>query len=224
MQRTRIGILQFPGSNCDSDCIKIFKIHFGIELETIWHTQKMLPKLDGLILPGGFSFGDYLRGGALAAHLPVMTSVKEFANKGGAILGICNGFQILTEARILPGVLLKNASGKFICKSIELNFSRGDSVYHKTLGGLRLKIPIAHGEGRYYIDDRDMQKLKDRGGIVCSYADENPNGSLSQIAGVVSPNGRVFGLMPHPERATNPLIGHSSDGLKVIEAFLASFL
>lgn len=227
-----VGLIQFPGSNCDMDCVDTMRRHFGIETKLVWHTEAGLPKLDAVILPGGFSYGDYLRSGALASHSPVMAAVKEFVQKGGPVIGICNGFQILTESHLLPGALLRNSNRQFICKYVGLAGQHGSSVYSSMLAGKTLSIPIAHGEGRYYIDADGLKKLNDRGQVVFRYADRsgtvsadtNPNGSLENIAGIVSENGRVFGLMPHPERATDVVMGGSADGLLVWKAFFASFL
>jgi phosphoribosylformylglycinamidine synthase len=222
--RTRIGLVQFPGSNCDADCIDAFKRHLGIALTPVWHTETALPQLDAVILPGGFSYGDYLRSGALASHSPVMASVKSFAAKGGAVLGICNGFQILTESHLPPGARLRNDHRQFRCEFVELATVDGASTYQKTLAGKTSRIPIAHGEGRYYVDADGLKRLQDKGQIVFRYAGANPNGSLDAIAGIVSENGRVMGMMPHPERATDVELGGSKDGLAILEAFLASFL
>ena len=220
----KIGILTFPGSNCEPDCEWAFKKHFGMELTPVWHHEKSLPQIQALIIPGGFSFGDYLRGGHLASLSPCMEAVKEFALKGGPILGICNGFQILTESGLLPGTLLPNLSKRFICKSVELKLgSQCSSLYQSLLGrGSRQILPIAHGEGRYYIDERGLKQLQDQGQIVFQYCD-NPNGSVDDIAGISSKNGKILGLMPHPERACNDLL-KGADGIKVFKAFLANFL
>ena len=217
----RVGLVQFPGSNCDFDCLQAFKQRFNIDLVPVWHTEKQLPHVDRVILPGGFSYGDYLRGGALASHSPIMQDVKKFAARGGSIIGICNGFQILTEANLLPGVLLKNSSRKFICRQVELAVGEGSSEYHRRLGKQTLKIPIAHGEGRYFADEPTLKRLRDKGQVLFRYV-PNPNGAVDDIAGIVSENGRIMGLMPHPERAADRLIGGSEDGLRVLEAFLAS--
>lgn len=219
----RIGLVQFLGSNCDWDCIDSLKRHFGIDVITIWHTETSLPKLDGLILPGGFSYGDFLRSGSLASHTKIMAAVKDFVKKGGPVIGICNGFQILTESHILPGALLKNVSGTFICKYQTLKGAEGPSGFHKVFSNKDFEIPIAHGEGRYFIDNEGLKKLKDNGQILFRY-EENPNGSVDDIAGIVSENGRVIGMMPHPERATDKLIGGSDDGLTILKAFLESCL
>ncbi len=227
----RIGLVQFPGSNCDADCIDAFKRLFGIELLLLWHQEEALPPIDGLILPGGFSYGDYLRGGALASCSKIMPAIKAFAGKGGSILGICNGFQILTESHLLPGILLRNAQQNFVCKNVDLAVAPGNSGYHSRLQGRVYRVPIAHGEGRYHIDQDTLKKMEDRGQILFQYADDsglpnesaNPNGSQSQIAGVLSENGRILGMMPHPERASDPLLG-SEDGRAILGAFLATVL
>ncbi len=227
----RIALAQFPGSNCDADCIDAFKRLFGIELVLVWHQETALPRVDGLILPGGFSYGDYLRGGALASCSPIMPAIRSFAQKGGAILGICNGFQILTESHLLPGILLRNAQQNFVCKNVDLVVSTGDSGYHRRLKGRTYQIPIAHGEGRYHIGQDGLKALEDREQILFQYGDAagnvhesaNPNGSQAQIAGILSENGRILGMMPHPERASDPLLG-SEDGRLILEAFLATVL
>lgn len=226
--KARVGLVQFPGSNCDQDCIEALRRHFGIEVSVIWHSETSLPKIDGLIIPGGFSYGDYLRSGALAAHSPVMREIRGFAAKGGPIIGICNGFQILTETKLLPGVLLRNFTRKFICKYTALKASEGRSAYHKSLGQGVSRLPVAHGQGRYYCDAETLHSLRDNGQIVMRYSAVdgtvsdafNLNGSLDAIAGIVSENGKIFGLMPHPERATDTLVGGSEDGLKYFNAFL----
>jgi len=185
--------------------------------------------LDRIIIPGGFSYGDYLRGGALASHSPVMQAVKAFADKGGPVLGICNGFQILTESKLLPGILLRNTSRKFICRDVFLKVADGNSVYHKDLSGAPLKISIAHGEGRYFVDPVTASTMMSNGEILFRYCSAdgvvndstNPNGAHDNIAGITSKNGRIMGLMPHPERAVNALLGGSNDGARILKAFLA---
>lgn len=214
----RVGVVQFPGSNCDQDLIDVLSRHFKITPLVIWHEVKSLPALDAVFIPGGFSFGDYLRSGALASHAPVMQAVKDFARSGGAVVGICNGFQILVEAQILPGMLLHNENLKFICKDVTL-IDRS---------GRRLRMPIAHGEGRYFADQKTIDHLEAKGLVAYRYATEaggispeaNPNGALGNIAGIVSENGRVLGMMPHPERATDLVTGGSTDGLVVLKDFL----
>jgi phosphoribosylformylglycinamidine synthase len=214
----RVGVVQFPGSNCDDDCVDVLNRHFGIVAPKIWHTECVLPKLDALIIPGGFSFGDYLRSGALAARSPVIDPIRSFAQKGGAILGICNGFQILTESNLLPGALLQNQGMKFICKMTRI----------KSANGNVLSVPIAHGEGRYWIQETELRALEDREMIAYQYCsdegsidfDNNPNGSVANIAGIYSKNKKILGMMPHPERATDQLMGGSDDGIQVLRDFL----
>ena len=227
----RVGLLQYPGSNCDADCLDVFARYLDISLIPIWHTEHALPKLDALILPGGFSYGDYLRAGALAGHAKITPSIREFASAGGSVIGICNGFQILTEMGLLPGTLLKNASGRFICRQVHLKVAEGASLYSKALSSSGpLTMPIAHGEGRYFIDDDGLERLRGEGQIAFRYSDENgelsdqtnPNGSIDHIAGIISTNGRVLGMMPHPERAVDTLIGGSQDGLSILKTFLQS--
>lgn len=228
----QIGLVQFPGSNCDADCIDAFRRLFNIDLKLVWHDEHELPKLDGVILPGGFSYGDYLRSGALASFSPIMGAVKAFAAKGGPILGICNGFQVLTESHLLPGALLRNEARSFVCKQTNLVVSnKGNSGYHDRLKGRSYTIPVAHGEGRYFIDHEGLKKLQDKGQVLFQYADEagqivpeaSPNGAAANIAGILSENGRVLGMMPHPERASDPLLG-SSDGRFILSAFLETVL
>ncbi|MCX6129352.1 MAG: phosphoribosylformylglycinamidine synthase subunit PurQ [Proteobacteria bacterium] len=227
----RIGLIQFPGSNCDADCVDAFLRLFGIEVLPIWHDSHQLPALDGIILPGGFSYGDYLRGGALASCSVVMPAIKAFAAKGGPIIGICNGFQILTESRLLPGTLLKNSQHTFICQYVNLKVAAGSSAYHQRLSDRLYRVPIAHGEGRYFVPAHQLQELRDKGQILFQYANETgeltedacPNGAIAHIAGIVSENGRILGMMPHPERASDPLLG-SDDGRLILEAFLATVL
>lgn len=216
--QSTIGLVQFPGSNCDADCIEAFKRLFQLDLQLLWHEEPSIPThIRSLILPGGFSYGDYLRSGALASLSPIMQAVKGFVAKGGAVLGICNGFQVLCESGLLPGTLLKNQSRKFICEMSTLSVADGNSRWHSALAYNHYRVPIAHGEGNYYIGDDGLKELQDKGQILFQYG-ENPNGSRQNIAGIVSENGRVMGLMPHPERATSPLLG-SSDGEDILKVF-----
>jgi phosphoribosylformylglycinamidine synthase len=226
----RVGLVQFPGSNCDADCLDVFKRYLEVPLIPIWHQETKLPPVDAILLPGGFSYGDYLRGGALASHARIMPEVRQFAHKGGPILGICNGFQILTEMGLLPGALLGNQQGRFVCADVHLAVAEGASHYHQTLQGQLLRVPVAHGEGRYFLAPDDYQNLQDKGQILFQYATAqgectpaaNPNGSVANIAGVVSENGKILGMMPHPERAADQLVGGSADGLVLLKAFLAT--
>jgi phosphoribosylformylglycinamidine synthase I len=216
--RLRVGVVQFPGSNCDDDCVDVLRRHYEIDASKIWHQETGLPKLDALILPGGFSFGDYLRSGALAARAPIMESIKSFAARGGHILGICNGFQILTESGLLPGALLHNKGQKFICTHVKIKSTEGPT----------LKIPIAHAEGRFWIDEEGLRRLDDLDLVAYRYCaddgrvsvDANPNGSVANIAGIYSKDKKILGMMPHPERATDMLMGGSCDGMIVINNFL----
>ena len=214
----RVGVVQFPGSNCDDDCVDVLNRHFGILAPKIWHKESVIPKLDAIIIPGGFSFGDYLRSGALAARSPVIEPIRSVAQKGGAILGICNGFQILTESNLLPGTLLHNLELKFICKMTRI----------KSPDGNVLSVPIAHGEGRYWIQETELRTLEDQEMIAYQYCsdegaidfDANPNGSVANIAGIYSKNKKILGMMPHPERATDQIMGGSDDGIQVLRDFL----
>ena len=226
--KARIGIVRFPGSNCDQDCFSALTRHFGIEPQIIWHTESSLPKIDGLIIPGGFSYGDYLRSGALASHSAIMREVKSFTARGGPVIGICNGFQILTESALLPGTLLRNIGRKFVCKYVGLRGQSGATIIHRNLAGKLVKLPVAHGQGRYFCSPDTLRELKDNGQVVVRYTGldgidsevSNFNGSADSIAGICSKNGRVFGLMPHPERATDRLTGGSNDGLLFFHSFL----
>lgn len=197
----RIGITRFPGTNCDFDIFEMVKVT-GHKPVWLWHRDQFAAdQVDALIVPGGFSYGDYLRCGALAAKSPVMNSVREFAGRGGPVLGICNGFQILCESGLLPGVLVRNRDRRFIDEWTELIVENNNSKFgHRYVAGSRLKLPIAHGEGCFLAPEEDMQQLQDRRQIWLRYA-KNPNGSLRDIAGVMNVEGNVAGLMPHPERA-----------------------
>ena len=210
----KCGVVIFPGSNCDHDCYHILKHVYGQETEWIWHKDEDLRNFDLIVLPGGFSYGDYLRAGAIAKFSPIMKSIVRFASEGGQVLGICNGFQILVETGLLPGALLRNRNQKFICKDLHLRVENNQTPFTSQCEpqGV-LKIPINHGEGAYYADPETLRALEDRGQIVfryCSPAGEvdehsNPNGSVSNIAGIVNETGNVMGMMPHPERCADPL-------------------
>lgn len=227
--KATIGILQFPGSNCDADCADTLSRHFQIKSQYIWHTEKTLPNVSGIVIPGGFSYGDYLRSGALAAHSVCMQAVREFAARGGPVFGICNGFQILTETKLLPGALIGNSGGSFRCEYIHVK-----PTTNGYLGQLMpphqkaWSMPIAHGEGRYVIDEEGLEELRQQGQIALQYTDANgavdavgnPNGSMDNIAGVTSRDGRIVGMMPHPERATDTIMGGSCDGLNLWRHFL----
>ena len=218
----KVGIVVFPGSNCDEDTLHVVRDVFGRPAELIWHKEHDLHRADYVVLPGGFSYGDYLRCGAIARFSPVMDEVVAFARRGGPVLGICNGFQILTEAGLLPGALLLNAGQRFLGRDVLL---RADGHPSRFTGGLsrtaRYRLPIAHMDGRYFIDEEGHRRLEGEGGVLFRYADDNPNGSLGAIAGVVNEAGNVAGLMPHPERNAEPVLGNL-DGRTVFAALLGS--
>lgn len=215
----RFGVIVFPGSNCDHDAWFAVNQNLGHKAEFIWHDSAALGDIDAVILPGGFAYGDYLRCGAIAKFSPVMAAVRKFAADGGLVLGICNGFQILVEAGLLPGALIRNRNLKFICREVRLRTETVDSPF--TAAGERgriLRMPIAHGEGCYVADDRTLDRLESEDRIVFRY-DGNPNGSMRDIAGILNAGRNVLGMMPHPERATEPLMG-SSDGLVVFRSMV----
>lgn len=213
----------FPGSNCDRDIAYALRVAGFDEVVFLWHGERELFPLgveDLVVLPGGFSYGDYLRAGAIAAHSPIMEAVREHAERGGLVLGICNGFQILCEAGLLPGVLLPNVSGRFVCRHVEFKVERNVSVISAAFAvGERLCMPVAHGEGRYWLSAEGLSNLEERGQIVFRYVD-NPNGSAGAVAGVCNERGNVLGMMPHPERAIFPHLGFG-DGLRLLQALLA---
>jgi len=216
------AVVVFPGSNCDRDTAVALERVTGKKPRMIWHADTGLPKLDLIVLPGGFSYGDYLRTGAMAAHSPVMREVVTLAGKGVHVLGICNGFQILCETRLLPGALLRNDSLKFICRTVTLSVENNESSYTRLYRkGQTVRIPIAHGEGNYFAGPEVLKRLEGNGQVVFRYMD-NPNGSARDIAGIVNERGNVLGMMPHPERAAEPLHG-STDGSKIF-ASLMEFL
>jgi phosphoribosylformylglycinamidine synthase len=219
---SRVGVVVFPGSNCEHDVIEAVGL-LGGEGELIWHAATSLGQVDAVVLPGGFAHGDYLRTGALARFSPVMDAVGRFAAAGGPVLGICNGFQVLTEAGLLPGALQKNIGLKFLCRSVELRVTSASSVVTEHVEvGRTLSIPINHFEGNYLCDARTLAELQQEDRIILRYVD-NPNGSLDDIAGITNNVGNVVGLMPHPERACSPLLG-SEDGAVLLRSFLAARL
>ena len=224
----KFGIVTFPGSNCDYDAYRAVVDGLGQEAVYLWHKDHDLQGSDVVILPGGFSYGDYLRAGAIAALSPIMNEVVQHARRGGPVLGICNGFQIACEARLLPGALLRNASLKFVCAPITLRVENAETRY--TAGyerGQRITLPVAHGDGRYSADTETLDRLEGEGQVVFRYAPDllqaeeayNPNGSMRDIAGIVSREGNVLGMMPHPERAVDPILGRP-DGLALFESLL----
>lgn len=217
----KFGIVVFPGSNCDHDAYHVVHHVLRQPAEFLWHKDRDLRGSDVVILPGGFSYGDYLRCGAIARFSPVMEEVAHFARSGGKVFGICNGFQILTEAGLLPGVLLQNASRKFVCRQVDLQVENAGTPYSRSLvQGQRIRVPIAHAEGNYYIDDEGLARLEGEGRVVFRYV-ENPNGARANIAGIVNERGNVLGMMPHPERASEDILG-GSDGRLIFESMLAA--
>ncbi|MEM7161173.1 MAG: phosphoribosylformylglycinamidine synthase subunit PurQ [Bacteroidota bacterium] len=224
----KFGVVVFPGSNCDHDMIYVLESIMGQKVEKLWHKDRDLKGCDFIVLPGGFSFGDYLRSGAIARFSPIMEEVVEHCNKGGMALGVCNGFQILCEAGLTPGALLHNNNQKFICKNIFLKPASVNSAITRNLDPTQaLKIPIAHGEGRFHIDEDGLRRLEDNDQILFKYCDEmgqisdeaNPNGSVANIAGVCNEGRNVFGMMPHPERAADFNLGNE-DGRRLFESIL----
>lgn len=228
--KIRFGVVVFPGSNCDHDAYYSVKQILGNDAEFLWHKEQSLKNSDVIILPGGFSYGDYLRSGAIAKLSPLMNEVINFAEKGGIVIGICNGFQILTESGLLPGVLLKNDSLKFACKDVFIKVAYKNSLFTKSLIKDYLKIPIAHGEGNYFADETTLTSLKANNQIVFKYCNQdgevdsltNPNGSIENIAGIVNKAGNVLGMMPHPERVCNPILGNT-DGVGIFKSIMNSF-
>jgi phosphoribosylformylglycinamidine synthase I len=225
----KFGVVIFPGSNCDEDIIHVLDKIMGQQVVRLWHKDHDLQGADFIILPGGFSFGDYLRSGAIARFSPIMEQVIQFANNGGYVLGICNGFQILTEAGLLPGALLHNNNRKFICRNIYMKPQTGNSLVTAQIDPQRaLKIPVAHGEGNYFADADVLKSINDNDQVIFRYCDEagnittdaNPNGSIENIAGVTNITRNVFGFMPHPERAADPILANE-DGLAIFESILS---
>jgi len=226
----KFGVVQFPGSNCDADCYEAILAVTGQEVRYVWHEETDISDLDCIVLPGGFSYGDYLRCGAVARFSPVMKSVIEHASMGRFVIGICNGFQVLTESGLLPGALYRNDHLKFVCKPQYLRVERTDIAFtHFYQKGQVINFPIAHGEGRYHADPDLLKELEDNGQIVFRYCtadgavvpEANPNGSLNNIAGICNANGNVLGLMPHPERRCDRLLG-GTDGKKLFKGLMES--
>lgn len=216
----KFAVLVFPGSNCDIDMYHAIKDELGEEVEYVWHTEDSLEGFDGALVPGGFSYGDYLRCGAMANQSNIMTALKEFAAQGKPVLGVCNGFQILTEAGLLPGALLRNKNLKFMCRTVQLKVQNNNTLFTNQYDvGEVINIPIAHGEGNYYCDEETLVKLKANNQIAFTYEGDNPNGSLEDIAGIVNEQGNVLGMIPHPERAANEIVG-GADGLKLFKSIV----
>ncbi len=228
--KPKFGVVVFPGSNCDYDAYYALKKILNVDVTFLWHKDHDLENSDAIILPGGFAYGDYLRCGAIARFSPIMNSVIDFANKGGYVVGICNGFQVLLEAGLLPGVMIKNKSLQFVCKDIYLSVQNRDTIFSNKINiGKPLKIPIAHGEGNYFADEETLKSLIENDQIVFRYsskdgefADEyNPNGSTMDIAGIINRQGNVLGMMPHPERASDPVL-RKTDGQMILNSILCN--
>ncbi len=227
----KFGIIVFPGSNCDHDCYYVLKHVMGQDVEYVWHGDRDLGGMDCVVLPGGFSYGDYLRTGSIARFSPVMSEVVRFAERGGLVLGICNGFQILTEAGLLPGALMKNRGLKFICSDVHLRVENSCTSFTSGFSeGEVVSMPIAHGDGNFFLDGPELDRLLERGGVVFRYSDSagrvcdeaNPNGSVSNIAGVINEAGNVLGMMPHPERASEEILG-GTDGRRLFRSIIEGF-
>ncbi len=227
----KFGVVVFPGSNCDHDAYYSVGNVLGYDVNFLWHKDSDLKESDVIILPGGFSYGDYLRSGAIARFSPIMNSVIEFAGKGGIVIGICNGFQILLEAGLLPGIMFRNKSLQFVCKDVYLSIENRNTIFTNLINGQKsLKIPIAHGEGNYFCDADTLKMLQDNNQIVFRYSSSvgevskefNPNGSTKNIAGIINKEGNILGMMPHPERVCNPVL-NNTDG-QIIFKSIASHL
>jgi len=215
----KFGVVVFPGSNCDQDCFHVIKDVLKQDVEFIWHKTTSVAGFDCIIIPGGFSYGDYLRCGAIARFSPIMESVIKFANNGGLVIGICNGFQVLLEAGLLPGAMMRNTNLHFICKYVDLKVDSIDTPFSSEYKKSQvIRIPIAHNEGNYYIDEKGLAELKKNDQIVFRYTD-NPNGAIDDIAGIVNKNRNVLGLMPHPERSSEDDLG-SHDGKLIFEGII----
>ena len=224
----RFGVVVFPGSNCDHDTFNVLNNVFGVKTDFIWHKDTVLSDYDLIVLPGGFSYGDYLRSGAIARFSPVMNAVKEYADKGGLVLGICNGFQVLLESGLLKGAMLRNKNLHFICKHVYIRVKNTNTPFTNVLKeGSVLRIPIAHADGNYFASEEDLKNIISNNQIVFQYSDENgninddvnPNGSLLNIAGIINEKGNVLGMMPHPERASEKILG-SEDGKHIFDSIL----
>lgn len=216
----KFAVIVFPGSNCDVDMYHAIKDELGEEVEYVWHSETDLSSYDGVLLPGGFSYGDYLRCGAIARFSNVMEQVVKAANEGKPVLGVCNGFQILLEAGLLPGAMRRNESLHFICRNVPLKVANNETMFTNLYEKEEvITIPVAHGEGNYYCDEETLQKLKENNQIVFTYDGTNPNGSLADIAGIINEKGNVLGMMPHPERAVESLLG-SADGLNLFKSIV----
>lgn len=214
MSKAKFGVVVFPGSNCDHDAYNTLKHVIGQDTEFLWHKNSSIGDRNAIILPGGFSYGDYLRCGAIARFSSIMKEVVRFANSGGVVIGICNGFQILCESGLLPGVLLRNSDLKFVCRNVTLNIENKNTIFTKAYGedgtsaGGKLVVPVAHGDGNYFCEENTLKELNGNGQVLFRYED-NPNGSIENIAGITNKAGNVLGMMPHPERASEDIVGGS---------------
>ena len=226
------SVIVFPGSNCDRDVAVVLKSVTGKSPKMVWHQENILPKCDLIVIPGGFSYGDYLRSGAMAAHSPIMKSIVKKARSGVPVLGICNGFQILTETGLLPGVLMRNSSLRFVCKDVNIRVEKTNTIFSKKYNqGEILRIPIAHHDGNYFTDEETLKKIEDGAQIAFRYCDEkgdisqssNPNGSVDNIAGIFNSDGNILGMMPHPERLADSFLG-GTDGLPLFSALAEAII
>ncbi len=226
----KVGVVIFPGSNCDYDAYRALKMIDGVDVVYLWHGADDLQGCHAVILPGGFSYGDYLRSGSIARFSPIMKKVVEFAKGGGLVLGICNGFQILLESGLLPGAMIRNSGLRFVCREVTLRVENNNTAFTSGLEiGDQLRMPVAHGEGSYFADPETLSLLESSGRVIFRYVDEdgvvtsgaNPNGSLNGIAGIINDRGNVAGLMPHPERACEAILG-SDDGLGILKSFCSA--
>jgi phosphoribosylformylglycinamidine synthase I len=224
----KFGIIVFPGSNCDHDCYHVIKHVLGRECRFIWHKERTLGDVDAVVVPGGFAHGDYLRSGAIARFSPIMGAVSAFAGEGGAVIGICNGFQVLLEAGLLPGGMVRNRDLKFICRFVNVRVENTDTPFTRLMSpGQVLRIPIAHNEGNYFVDRETLAAIEEKGQVAFRYCDEegrstdeaNPNGALGNIAGVTNERGNVLGMMPHPERCAEAVL-KEEDGRLVFESLI----
>ncbi len=226
----KFAVLRFPGSNCDQDCLHALSSFEGVSADYVWHKDSSLAGFDAVVVPGGFSYGDYLRCGAIARFSPIMTSLKKFAADGGTVIGICNGFQILCESGLLPGALVRNRGLHFLCEHVHLRVENSGARFTNAVpAGAVLRVPIAHGEGCYFADDATIAALESENRVLVRYCDArgeatpaaNPNGSRANIAGICNEAGNVFGLMPHPERACDPQLG-STDGRAIFDSLITA--
>ena len=216
----KVAVIQFPGSNCDRDTLHVLRNVLSLDADLIWHNDFNDSSYDATVLPGGFSFGDHLRAGVIAAHSPAIDTIREMAEDGRPVIGICNGFQILIEAGLIPGALLRNSSLKFVCKWMNLHVERSRTAFTNLFEGIsQIRMPIAHNEGRFFAGDEVLDRLASEGMVAITYAGENPTGTSRSIASLSNKEGNVVGMMPHPERASDPALG-GTDGLRVFESMV----